>query len=566
MHPIYDQTTGQIEQVIADNSKEIIAISNEILTSVLAPLQPFSYAIINRKKSCQLLQECFQIAENIFCNVASKKSLDIWMPILRRFPPRPYCYRGWENYLTLGLLRYSFRKVNSTIIKLYSKNQFGIAYEFTDELVFDAFRLDSLANQMARIANVYRWIGKGAELHPTLNNLTHFVASKELEESIDHYEARRPKNFIFADEGLLVNISIENIEYPLFLLYTNNKTLRMHDPLNDIYLLLHYIPFTVDARPVIKVLRYYEEPIQDIFGVSVDSIAHVLYAASRLITTTFPKIGNITKDCFELIPNDNIAEYQHRLKFLFGICQNGVLHFEREHWVKRLSEVISPWSSDSKKGKILVEEFLDAFIYSDDKYGEIDLSLLRPIPFAFQSCIGEVYFDFTTTLEFVAWILDRAKEWYSTQHGDYFTLMLKKLIESQTKAKIISWKKIINIDNERAEVDLLVSAGAVLYAIECKAFRKSREFIRGDLNAINYRRKRIRDSVIQAKGTLEIVRKAIEKGDISIPSITRIEWIVCTPTQEFLKPFHEHGVLTDEIPRVCTPEELLGLLTRAVVI
>ncbi len=46
---------------------------------------------------------------------------------------------------------------------------------------------------------------------------------------------------------------------------------------------------------------------------------------------------------------------------------------------------------------------------------------------------------------------------------------------------------------------------------------------------------------------------------MAFPLDTRVTAVVCTPSIEFLKPLDEFGMVTESIPRVMTPEELLML-------
>ncbi len=558
---IFDSITGILEQIVQENLETIFAIENEMSTLVLAPLNPFIGSTLSRAKATQLLHECFEIAEQTFSDIARQYSLDPWMSLLRRFPPRGYRLLGWEFYITLGLVRYSAGDIDSTTGKQKRERKFEIGLAITLEQVFDAFRLDSLANLMARIAVANRWVGKGAQLRPTPEDPTCYVASRELVESVEMYESRRPQKSLLADEGFLVNVEKVKSEFPLILLTNSKELVYIHEPLQDLYLLSHYLPVFVDGQPVIKILRTYEEPILDIFGASVDSIAHVLYSVSYLTReTTLPPIHSISNTRIELKPHDRSIKYQHELEFLFGLCQRGFIRFERNQWVQSLSNVISPWAQDTKSSQLLIEEFLGAFVFTSEDSSNIDLSLLRPIPYTFKSTSGEVYFDITATIDFISWILERAKGWYATQHGDRFTLALKQLVETKTRAQVVGWKHMVHTGDEKAEADLLIHAGRVLFLIECKAFRKSREFFRGDYTAVRSRRNKIRESVKQLDRTVAIVRKALENGDLSIQHIERVEGMVCLPTQEFLKPINEYGMLTDTIPRVCTPEELLQVI------
>jgi len=558
---IFDNLTGFLEQIANDHSEKILTLENEMANLVYAPLSSSYGSTIRQTQAYQLLRECFKVAEDTFSNIAGQYGVDPWLSMLRRFPPCNYRVSGWEFYVTIGLLRYSAQNIDSTFGKYKSETQFGIGLMMTMEQVFDAFRLDSLANLMARIASVKRWIGKGAKLRPSSQNPTYYIVSEDVKESVLKYERRRQKKTILADEGFFINISKMESGFPLLLLRRCGSNARIHEPKQNILLLMHYYPIITDAQPVFKLLCAYEEPIYDIFDVSVEAISHVLYAVSLLTLTTFPSIHSANKDRIELEPHDGSREYQHRLDFLFGICQRAFLRFDRNHWIQRLSEITSPWATDQEKGKLLTEEFFNGFV-TGSELSNLNLSILRPIPYVFSSSSDEIYIDLTATVDFLAWILERAKEWYSTQHGDRFTLTLKKWIESQTKARVISWKKFIGSGNEKKEADLLVHSGSSLFSIECKAFRKSRNFFRGDSSEISYRRNRIKKAVQQSKETVAVIQNALKFGNERLPAVESVEAVVCTPTQEYLIPFDEYGMLTDNIPRVCTPEELIQVLNR----
>jgi hypothetical protein len=164
--------------------------------------------------------------------------------------------------------------------------------------------------------------------------------------------------------------------------------------------------------------------------------------------------------------------------------------------------------------------------------------------------------------EFIQTLVLRGKDWFSAQHGDRFTLTVKRTLEGDAPAAtIIAWKHIYSASTgTRAEVDLLVYKNHVLYAIECKAFAKSRDHWMGKPDAIRLRAHKIADAVEQARKTAKVIAAICKSTPDEFPPATKVEWVLCLPTQEFLSPLGKFGLLANDIPRVCTPEELVTVL------
>jgi hypothetical protein len=288
----------------------------------------------------------------------------------------------------------------------------------------------------------------------------------------------------------------------------------------------------------------------------------VLYGLAVRILNNIPILSAGTSTYTIELPIGTTPDHHHKSRFLFGLCQRGVIRFPKQYWVAALAEISSPWGNDVMDRRKLVQSFFDVFTMGRTKVDHADLALLRPIPFVYESAGGEVYVDFTATFDFLAWIIDRAKEWYSSQHGDHFTLAVKRFIEQRSDARVIAQKRVLRkADGKFSEVDLLVYHGDCLYVIECKAYAKSRSFFRGDYEAVQQRRRRIREGVQQAVQAAEAVRFALASGELTVSGTSIIQWILCTPTQEFLHPHNEYGFVRARIPPVCTPEELIRLLS-----
>jgi hypothetical protein len=110
------------------------------------------------------------------------------------------------------------------------------------------------------------------------------------------------------------------------------------------------------------------------------------------------------------------------------------------------------------------------------------------------------------------------------------------------------------------ECDLIVATKTKLYVIECKAHAKSAKFFRGDPNIVQGRLSQLGQDHKQASAAADAVKHELQLPDSSLSSPGAVEFCVCTPSQEFLRPVGKFGWLAPNIPRVCTPEELIVIL------
>jgi hypothetical protein len=112
------------------------------------------------------------------------------------------------------------------------------------------------------------------------------------------------------------------------------------------------------------------------------------------------------------------------------------------------------------------------------------------------------------------------------------------------------------------ECDLILATQSALFVVECKAFAKSRDFLRGDPKAVQLRSLKLQEFFRQAEAQAAAVAQAVFRRQDGLPLRTLIKPVVCTPSQEFIHPLGAFGFLMDKIPGVCTPEELVFVLNR----
>jgi Holliday junction resolvase-like predicted endonuclease len=240
------------------------------------------------------------------------------------------------------------------------------------------------------------------------------------------------------------------------------------------------------------------------------------------------------------------------------LCNRGFVRFTTEHLLRRLSSVVvAPYSESTADAAAHAQRFVRTYCSYVSNRNGIDVARLEPLVPIYESAQGQCYFDFVAVSDFHRWLLVRSREWFSSQHGDRFTLAMKRAVEKRLPGVQVTKKaRVTDAGGRTAEVDLLVSFDSVIYAVECKAFTKSREFWLGSPQATRKRHSRIRQAVEQACRAAEVTSRSAECNG------NAVEWAVCLPTQEYLRPLDEFGLLADGIPRVCTPEEFALALQR----
>jgi hypothetical protein len=342
----------------------------------------------------------------------------------------------------------------------------------------------------------------------------------------------------------------------------------LREPKRVLSLNVNFAPSYFELNPVLHILEAYRDPIKDLFGVRLEAIAQVLGGLTGNVwhTLLWPKSVDASSnhDSFtlNLAPDDGSADYAHKLGFTFRLLRTGYLRFPREYWISALGAIPSPWADTETRRQELVEEFLNAFTVVPGRRDQIDLSVLRPYPLVCQAPSGQIYFDLRGTIDFFRDLVEAGKVWFSSQHGDRFTLSLKSRIETQTQnATVVGWKaKVRNRSGGKTECDLLVKARGRLYVIECKAHAHSERFFRGDPDAVQQLGSRLASDYRQAKAAAEAVKHEVSLSDSHLDRTLDVEFCVCTPSQQFIRPCDKFGWLHDGVPRICTPEELITIL------
>lgn len=319
--------------------------------------------------------------------------------------------------------------------------------------------------------------------------------------------------------------------------------------------LMNYFILPINTKELNYVLQSYEEPIVDKVGINGLEILNILSSLSKHVFSTMPKLKfekNKLSCALDLSDKDD----SNKIKFFFDLCQRGYIRMPEDVLRDRIKE--KGYLNTNEDPDKVVSLFFKNFVLTNEMRQKLDVLTGDPCPFIYKSPGGNCYIDLTMVVEFLMWLILEGREWYSTQHGDRFTLMVKRLIEKELKEVNVLGSKIMfsGKDGKIAEADLLVVKGNVLYVIECKAYSKSRKYLIGDYQEVNTRNSKISEAVKQVRRTCEVLKTSNIKS-LDVNRFSEIEWIVCTPSQEFIRPIDRYGMLSCDIPKVCSPEELI---------
>jgi len=117
-----------------------------------------------------------------------------------------------------------------------------------------------------------------------------------------------------------------------------------------------------------------------------------------------------------------------------------------------------------------------------------------------------------------------------------------------------------NINGEKRQIDASFQFENKLLIIECKVFSKSIGFDRGNKEAIQYRKIKYAEAIEQVKEKIGWLIKNKEGTNFNIRKYSKIIGVVITPFSEYIRVDERQFWLTEEIPRILTPFELIKLL------
>ena len=545
----FDSLLTKVEHFQKTNFKEIENRILEVTSKIDAVILSELPTTKSKSGQFQLLRKAINRGTLIFQDTASKMSKESLMSIARRAPSS--YLKGADLILAKLIIKYA-NPNPATSFSVGSTRNHDLAVSFTEDDLYEIFKLMAVATAIFRLERIARLVGKGGVLK-VIDQGYKVNATDDLNLAVSAYERRRPNNRFLDSQGFFTPQPKSQIwsGYRIPFIEYLGGNYYFESPLgSDFWLTFERWPSRIDGASIYSVLRGYDEPLKELHGIDSTHVLHFLTSLSALVDYSLPKpLRSDHKLAFEA---EDSEAFMHKLQFAFGLSRKGFLRLPKEDVIDRLSMVVTEIASDEVVRRKLITEFIEAFS-SEIKKDEIDVSLVTGAPFIHDSTEDHLYIDLLLIPDFIAGILEQCKSWYESQHGDRFTLDLKRWINLELSDAVVDSRVKVRLENgSKSDIDILIKWRHSVLAIECKAYAKSRDYMIGSPEAVRRRRNRIKKALAQIERTTEAFKSNSGMKNV-IP-------VVCTPSPEFLMPLNEFGFITKMIPRVLTPEELLELL------
>jgi len=254
------------------------------------------------------------------------------------------------------------------------------------------------------------------------------------------------------------------------------------------------------------------------------------------------------------------------LSYVYTLQQRAYSHWTSiEGVVQSLSNAYNSRPASFLKGHILGEEeiraFLTAFSWSVSKRQQIDLSTRGPRPLVLPTwgngCLVD-YVALSHILETATHFIDTNWTAKGSQFEDYVTSLLRKrgavLWECQ--------KELTAEDGSKNDVDVSFIFGNTVFVCELRSTGKSFAYEKGDSVALAFRREKIEEAINDSDDLARWLARHPTGRNYSIPSeIAVVVSLAVFPTVEYIWSDNPALWMTNEIPRCCTPSELVRLNT-----
>lgn len=546
----FDSILFELEKFYLSNREELKTIEEKLYADVFQPILTAQVEKLGKESASLLLEKGVDVAIDKAKAICQKQDLDFWMVLTRRFPNTVFqISTNWKSYTQLLIIKYSSSAATKTIRGVTCGSQFGLAVlnPFTQADFLEAYTLCILGSFIGEIYSLNRAVTKGAKLKQEGNRIC-YVADKSLTEAFEFYDDRYPKNFMLAYSGVPIETQPQTDEQQYLLLFGIMEPLPIYcHKLNQTLFLMNYGFQSASLNHLESLLRMYEEAVLDLYGFGTEDILQFLYGLTVNVINTYPELKT-TQEGFVYPHSRWDRSNYHKLTFLFDLSLKGYLRLPKQRLFKSIGKY--PLSGRSeKKAETIVSNFIEKLTAEVDKE-KIDVTDINTFHFLYSSSDSALcYVDMVFWEQFLNSLIHKAKNWFASQHGDRFNLLVKKYLQTYAPTLKIFGKEIDFVQETGA--DLIVVKNEVVYCIECKAYAKSTAYQKGELKSFYQRNGMIKDAVEQAT---KICYKA--RTSEALKDYRNFDWLVCTTSQEFLNPIDKYGMLTPQIPKVCTVEEL----------
>ncbi len=313
-------------------------------------------------------------------------------------------------------------------------------------------------------------------------------------------------------------------------------------------LLCNYIPFPKDISDILSLGRVYEAPIRQEYGVTPDEIVQCLHAMYALHTTLQTRSALAQREL--LMTGLSVADRGRLLKdmvaFLDSRSSRGVFI----------------------DGRRLVERFSSACILTGDKFEALALhgGWLQSAIYGIGRFLVVDWVSMPQMLMNMLHIVTSSNE-FKEVRGTRFERDIERWILSSSVGveRLLQPGQVLRLSgNTFGQIDVSFRVGNIGFIVECKAYAVSVECLRGDESATRNRWSYVEQWLSQVVKTTRLLASNPQGDNYRIPNdIHYLVPVVCSQHVEAVYDFDDKHFLSDNIPRVCTPQELLIVLASA---
>lgn len=542
--------------------------------------------IYNPEIGEMLVNEYLKRLENEISNIISKNSIAYWIHLLRRILcTLAKCGDDRERPSTIGLVRCIFEAsiqkyakiepchrvvstdklkiedildgffieegINEVEEEIIGNNQLVLAKFGLNELK-EFYELENLVFEVWRSAATLRGINKGASLEVTHNPGDVFeLRDVTLKESIKLFDDRHTSDFEapFTAKGTLFEL-IDEDNSPWVIIPTYNvgnvdtkklieidfKFLSNRDAIVPNKIITNFILMPFNLRNYYKANLYYSNSFEKVNKVNLESVIVVL--AAILIH----KMDEFNED-----PSEILKYYQRGYE---GPYKNEDVCKILENYLPICLNFFG-----FKEENINLENGMLFWTLTEEKKDIIDL--IYPGPHSIFLPYGEdrLFIDYV-------WISRRLFDLFwncKIKDENFKGTALELFIQKQNK-RVLPTKPCKTYDGKEKQIDASFEKEDILLIVECKAITRSIAFDRGTKEALQFRKEKYNEAIEQVDEKAEWLIKNKNGTNFDISKYKKIIPIVITPFKEYIRTDERKYWLSDKIPRILTPFELIELI------
>ncbi|HET6507347.1 MAG TPA: hypothetical protein VFG42_11210 [Baekduia sp.] len=559
---------AEIETSLQDRSERIVAPTAPLHSDILERIGTG----LEGAEAAAAMRGYLERLEDAMKEIASRHSRMYWLHLTRRLPPeplgdsRPWTVTLYRRVLTLAVLKHGLPGLEGDFNVIdASDGRMVVPRKLTDQDVVDARALEYLAYEFNHATSAFRRIGKGAVLRVIDGDLR-AIATDDVQAKMVAYDARvAASGTLSSSHGAAVDVDTfpepgpsSPMPFAAWGLVSNAlrepaeklvdfARVRFDGPPNHMP-----APFVLDHSR--EVLVRFEDAMRDAIGATPDALLASLFG---LCTHMLKGLRNEPRLAHQMF---NVGYYGVSVGYHYdGVCKN-VADYVIAWWQRFLDETI-----DHPSALTIVKDAFEALTYSSDDLRDIDLWNRSPFRLILASDDQRV-FDFSAIVEMTAGLFEAVGSIPGDPDSVKGSGFEQEISRRAIAAGLTPWKtgRVKLADGTEREVDASFVAGTTLWLVECKAIAQTPRIEAGDYAALKSRWERLEKHVRQAQTLAAFVATNRKGTNFEVPAVVEnVEYCVCTPAPEWIPSDEPDLWLTPEIPRICTPDELLIILQRS---